>query len=125
MPALCRAGVLVQCCAPTHRAEKESRGCPDGCPNGCPDQLPDKGPGDTDPSDKGDCSSCADVCNLVSLDPQKTAGKDFENTVAPVVPTTEARTSGLPSAPYAFPGFFNRWPYENLPFPASDRPLLI
>ena len=125
VPALCRAGVLVECCAPTHPADKDRHGCPDECPNGCHDELPDKCPGDTGSSDERDCSSCADICNSVTLPTGKLGGEDVEITLAPVVPTTEALGSSLPSVRYASPDVFNRWPHENLPFPTSDRPLLI
>ena len=122
---LCRAGVLVECCVPTQHAEETSHGCPDECPNSCPDESPDKCPDDTRSSDERDCSSCADICNSVSLTTGKLGSEDVEITLAPVVPTTEALSCGLPSVRYASPDGFNRRPRENLPFPTSDRPLLL
>ena len=120
-PSLCRAGVLVECCLPAHHADEESHGCPDDCPNGCPDESPDETPADTGTSNERDCSSCADVCKSMSLAPEKMAGEDFESTPAPVV----AATDGCPSSVDASPGECKRWLRERLPFPTSDRPLLI
>ena len=125
MPALCRAGVLVECCVPTHHADEDPDGCPDECPNGCPDEFPGKCPDDTDSPDERDCSSCADICNSISLPTGRPGCEDAEITLVPVVPTTEAPASGLLSVPYASPDVLSRWPHENLPFPISDRPLLI
>ncbi len=125
MPAFCRAGVLVECCVLMHRAEEESHGCPDECPNDCPGELPNKCPGDTGSSDERGCSSCADICRSVFLPTGKPGCGDAETTLAPVVPTTEALTSELPLLRYASRDVFYQWPHENLPFPTSDRPLLI
>ena len=125
MPALCRAGVLVDCCVLTHHAGEESRGCPDECPSGCPDESPDKCPDDTESSDERDCSSCADICNSVCLPTGKQGSADMEITLAPVVATTGALAGGLPSVRYASPDAFTQRPRENLPFPTSDRPLLL
>jgi hypothetical protein len=125
MPALCRGGVLVACCAPTHDAEETSQGCPDGCPNSCPDESADECPDDTRSSDERDCSSCADICHSVSLTPGKPGSKAVEITFVPAVPATEALAGGLLSVRYAWPDAFDRRPRENLPFPASDRPLLL
>ena len=109
----------------THHSEEESRGCPDECPSSCPDESPDKCPDDTRSSDERDCSSCADICNSVFLTTSKLGSEDVEITLAPVVPTTEALAGGLPSVRCASPDGFNRRPHENLPFPTSDRPLLL
>ncbi len=125
MPALCRAGVLADCCEPTHHAEDTSHGCPDECPNNCPDESPDKCPDDTRSSDGRDCSSCADICNSVCLTTGKLGSEGIEITFAPVVPTAEALAGGLPSIPHVAPDVVDRWPRENLPFPISDRPLLL
>lgn len=124
-PSLCRAGVLVECCLPAHHADEESRGCPDDCPNGCPDESPEETPADTGTSNERDCSSCADVCKSMFLAPEKMAGEDLENAPAPVVATTAALTDGFPSTPDASPDECKRWPREKLPYPTSDRPLLI
>ncbi len=115
----------MECCVPTHHAEETSQGCPDECPNSCPDESPDKCPDDTRSSDERDCSSCADICNSVSLTTGKLGSEHVEITLAPVVPTTEALAGGLPSVRYASPDAFNQRPRENLPFPTSDRPLLL
>ena len=125
MPALCRAGVLVECCVPTHHAKEESHGCPDECPDGCPDGFPDECPDGTGSSDERGCSSCADVCNSVFLPTDKLGGGDVEITLAPAVHMTDAFTGELPSLHYASRDIFYQWPHENLPFPTSDRPLLI
>ncbi len=125
MPALCRAGLLVECCLRTQRAEQESPGCPDECPNGCPDESPDKCPDDAESSGERDCSSCAEVCASVSLPLGKPASEAVKITLAPVVAATEVLAGGLPSVRYASPDVFNRWAHHNLPFPKSDRPLLI
>ncbi len=124
-PALCRAGVLGECCVPTHHAEEESHGCPDECPNGCPDEFPDKCPDDTGSSDDRDCSSCADICNSVSLTAGKADSENVELTLVPLVPMTAALASGLATVRYAWPDAFNGRLGENLPFPVSDRPLLL
>ncbi|MCH8243335.1 MAG: hypothetical protein IH897_12110 [Planctomycetes bacterium] len=120
-PSLCRAGVLVECCLPAHRADEESH----GCPNGCPDKSPEKTPADTDTSNERDCSTCADVCKSMSLAPEKMAGQDLANSAGPVVATTAALTDGRPSSLDVWPDECKRWPREKLPYPTSDRPLLI
>jgi hypothetical protein len=125
MPALCRAGVLVDCCAPTHHPEEAAPGCPEACPKGCPGESPDQDADGTGSSDQRDCSSCADICKSVSWAPKKTAGVDFANTVTPVVATTATLATGPPSAPYISLGVSHGWPYQDLPFPISDRPLLL
>ena len=121
MPALCRAGVLLDCCAPTHEAEETSQDCPDECPKSCPDEYPD----DTKSCDERDCSSCADICNSVFLTSGKMGSEDAEITCVPAIPTPATLADGLPSARSASHDAFNRWPRKNLPFPISDRPLLL
>lgn len=125
MPALCRGGVLVECCVPTQRAEETSNGCPDEYPNSCPDESPDKCPDETRSSEERDCSSCADICNSVSLTTGKLGSEDVEIILAPVVPTTEALAGGRPLVRDASADAFNGRPRETLPFPTSDRPLLL
>ncbi len=125
MPTLCRAGVLVECCAPTHHAEETSQSCPDGCPSRCPDESPDKCPDDTESSDERDCATCAGICNSVCLSTGKQGSEDMEITSAPVLLTAKALAGGLPSVRYASRDAPNRRPRENLPFATSDRPLLL
>ncbi|MCH8147785.1 MAG: hypothetical protein IH987_07300 [Planctomycetes bacterium] len=124
-PLLCTVGVLVECCRPAHRADEESNGCPDDCPHRCPDESPEDTPGDTDTSNERDCSSCADVCSSMSLPPEKMAGGELQNTPAPAVATTAALADVLPSSLDALPGECKRMPRQKLPYPTSDRPLLI
>ncbi len=125
MPSLCRAGVLVACCAPTDCPEETSPGCPGGCPNSCPGESTDEDPDDTPSSGERDCSSCADVCNLVSLAIGKAGSKVVASAFAAVVPVTAALADGFPSARPTWLHALHWRPRENLPFPKSVRPLLL
>lgn len=131
MPTLCRGGILVECCVPPQCAEEGSCGFSDASSTSCPHESSDRCPGDTESSDERDCSSCrecsfcADICNSASLTTGKLGVENLKITIAPVVLTTESLAGGPPSIHHASPVDSHRHLHENLPFPPSDRPLLI
>ncbi len=118
-PMLCRAGVLVRCCAqPTEdRSRAKSAECEDRCcdhPDGNA-QVPD--------SDERECDSCVALCGAVAkpVDDDQ-ASSQAELAIAsccPVAVATVSRSSMRVHAPERPPDV------PRIPFPSCDIPLLI
>lgn len=125
MPALCRAGILVECCAsgvPTH---EKSHDAPDKCPDNCPDDNREKCPDDTESSEPRDCDSCAESCNVVSPHTKQADGDDLAAMFVAVVAVTQVPYDSFLPRQHRSGELNTDQLGEHIPFPASDRPLLI
>ena len=125
VPTLCRAGFLVECCAPAAPLHTESHGNPDECPDKCPGHEPHECPDGTESPEPRDCGSCAEACNAVSPHQKTVANEELTSTPATTVATPRAYASRDASPSHALPDIFDGWPRKYLPYPVSDRPLLI
>jgi len=124
MPMLCRAGAPVECCAPTASAPTESRGCPDECPDQRSTHEPDKRPNGAGSPEQRDCFSCA-VCHVVSPHMKTAADEELASTPAATVATPLFFADLDESPSPLLPDLFDGRPHAHLPYPSSDRPLLI
>ncbi len=125
MPMLCRAGILVECCASGVPAREKPHDAPDECPNKCPDDNCEKWPDDTGPSEPRDCNSCSEACNVVSPHSKQTSDNDIAIMFVAAIAVTQ-----VPGDKYLWHQHCSRDANaeqlkENIPFPVSDRPLLI
>ncbi len=128
MPTLCRAGILVECCASGVPGHDKSHDAPDKCPNKCPCGNRDKYPDDTDDpesSEPRDCDSCAESCNVVSLHSKQTDSDDIGVMLVAVIAVTQVPCDAILSHQHRSRNRNTMQIGENLPIPASDRPLLI
>lgn len=100
LPALCEGGLFSDCCE-------------NACPNG------------TDPGQPCECPPCVEVCNASAVLPKQPAGLNPAIQVAQPAVTIAAAASECAPASDAWSGAFNRTPDDNLPYPVSDRPLLL
>ena len=118
-PMLCRAGVLVRCCAPSikYQVPAENGDCEKGCcsyPNG---EAP------VQDGDERECGSCVALCKAVAkpIDDDPLAGRAGLPTPT-IVPSVDASASVMLMWALAI----DRPPDKlRLPFPSSDIPLLI
>jgi len=125
MPTLCRAGILVECCASGVSGHEKSHDAPDKCPNKCPCDNRDKCPDDTESSEPRDCDSCVESCNVVSLYSKQTDGDDFAEMLVSVIAVTQVPCDAFLSHQHRSRSRNTMQIGEHLPIPASDRPLLI
>ncbi len=125
MPNLCRVGVLTECCEHAAPVYRESRGCSGKCPGKCHNRESDQYPDETKLPEKRECSSCSEACTAVA--PHRKQTVDDDCSVISVGPTKAMQVPGSGYLPPPFGGHadLTKWPRENLPFPASDRPLRI
>lgn len=117
-PALCRAGVLVQCC------DHESEGTPDPSDSVaspcCADEGSDSGSSDSAPdSTPRRCGTCAGVCASVA---KPTDDSNSTTLAAFLVPPTNVVTVAAITRVTNMSRL--SW-LTSLPFPPSDLPLLI
>ncbi len=124
MPALCRAGILVECCALGLPHEK-SHDAPEKCPGDCPCDNRDESPDDRESSEPRDCDSCTESCNVVSLYSKQSDSDDFAEMPVLVITVTRGPCDAILSHPHHSRNRNTTQIDEHLPIPASDRPLLI
>lgn len=125
MPTLCRAGILVECCASGVPAHEKSHDAPYDCPNQCPDDNREKCPDDTGSSESRDCDSCAEACSAVSLHSKHTDGDDFAVMLVAVNAVTQVPYDAFLPHQHRSRNLNTMQIGEHLPIPASVRPLLI
>ena len=118
-PMLCRAGVLVRCCAeaPNEQAPADRAGCERGCCSSPSDKAPARDSG------QRECDSCATLCDAVAkpIDDDPLAGPSQLAADTVCLGFVAAVTTSLPQAPapYRPPDILR------VRFPFSDIPLLI
>lgn len=118
-PMLCRAGVLVRCCAPSIKDQGpvENTDCENGCcsrPNG---EAP------VQDGDERECDSCVALCKAVAkpIDDDPLPGRAGLATPT-IVPSLDTAAPSILMWALAI----DRPPDKlRLPFPSSDIPLLI
>lgn len=127
MPVLCRAGVLVECCASEvgARADTKSHDAPDQCPDNCPCDTREKTPDDTESSEPRGCDSCADACNAVSPHSRQTNDDDVAVMFVAAISVTQVPHDAYLSHQHPSRNLSTEQLRQHLPFPVSDRPLLI
>ncbi len=129
MPVLCRAGILVECCTSGVPAHEKSLGAQDGCPSKCPNKCPDnnreKCPDDPESSEPRDCDSCAETCNVVSPHSKQADRDHFAVTLVAASAAAQALAEQCPPHPYCSRDMSAEQFHEHMPYPVSDRPLLI
>lgn len=123
MPTLCRAGVLVECCALGIPAHEGSRDAPAEYPSGCPCDG-DGCSNNTESPEPRDCDSCAESCNVVSTH-SKQSDDDFAVLLVVGVVSMQAPNDALPQHEIRTRDLSTARLREHLPIPISDRPLLI
>ena len=125
MPTLCRAGVLVECCALGVPGHEKPNDAPDECANKCSCDNRDKYPDDTESSEPRDCDSCTESCNVVSPYSKQADRAYFAAARVAVTAAAQAFAEGcLPHANRSRDMSAAQLP-EHIPYPVSDRPLLI
>ncbi len=125
MPTLCRAGILVECCASGVPADEKSHDAPDECPNHCPGDNREKCPDDTESSEPRDCDSCADACNVISPHSRQTSDDDVAVMLVAVISVAQVPGEAYLPHQHRSRDLSTVQLREHLPFPVSDRPLLI
>jgi hypothetical protein len=125
MPALCRAGVLVECCASEVPVREKSHDAPDECPGKCPDDNREKCPDSTGSSGPRDCDSCAEACNAVSPHSRQISDDDIAFMSVTVIAVTPIPGDAYLLHQHRSPDPSTVQLREHLPIPVSDRPLLI
>lgn len=120
MPALCQAGVLVECCASEVEENKKSDAAPNECPNKCPNENRERCPDDTGSSGPRDCDTCADACNVISRHVTQVNDDDVA-----VMSLTQVLGDLYSLHQHRSRDLSTLQPSEHVPIPASDRPLLI
>ena len=125
MPALCRAGILVECCTLGIPGHAKSHDAPDECTDDCPCDTREETPDGTESSHPRDCDSCAESCDVVSTHSKQTDDEDFA-----VLLVAEIAVAQVPCDAFLTHQHHSRSPNtiqlnENIPIPPSDRPLLI
>ena len=122
MPMLCRAGVLVECCDSGVPARGKSHDTPVQRPCKCPNE---KCPENTGPSEPRDCDSCTESCNGVSPHSKHTDDDDLAITLVAAPAATQALADERLPHRYRSHDASAEQLLEHLPYPVSDRPLLI
>jgi len=125
VPALCRAGLLVDCCAAVDTQKRDSAACPSGCPNRCSTDEPSPSPVDQQRPEGRDCSACAEACNSVAVVADRTGGADLPTDLMPTAWADLVRDDGPAPALHVRARVPDHQTRIALPFPISDRPLLL
>ena len=125
MPTLCRAGILVECCASGVPGHEKSHDAPPDCPNQCPDDNREKCPDDTGPSGPRDCDFCAEACDVVSPQKKRTSDDSVAVMFVAVIAVTQVPGDAYLPHQHRSRNLNTIQLGEHLPFPVSDRPLLI
>ncbi len=100
VPALCQGGILVECCE-------------DACP------------GESEPSEPCQCSSCLELCNAAVSHTEQSSGSNIERNVSPMdaaIPPVMIWRENVREGSTAWLAYLIR---EHLPYPVPDRPLLV
>ncbi len=125
MPTLCRAGILVECCASGVPGHEKSPDAPDECPNKCPCDTRKETPDDTESPEPRDCDSCTESCNVVSLHSKQTDSDDFAEMLVSVIAVTQMPCDLFLPHQHCSRDLNTTQLGEHLPIPACDRPFLI
>ena len=125
MPALCRAGILVECCTLGVPAPQKSYDAPDKRPNNCPDDNGEKWPNDTTSSEPRVCDSCAEACNAVSPHSKQTDADDFAVMLVAAIAVAHFSCDAFLPHQHGLRNLNTIQLGENLAIVASERPLLI
>ena len=125
MPTFCRAGILVECCAPGVGWYGKSQDAPDESPNNCPDDNREKRPEDTRPPEPRDCDSCAQACDVVSQHSKQTDADDFAVMLVAAIAVAHFPCDAFLPHQHGLRNLNTIQPGENLAIVASERPLLI
>lgn len=124
MPLLCRAGVLVDCCASEVAGHEKPDAAPDKCPNHCPCDTREDSSDETDSSEPRSCGACAELCHVVSPHSKQAGGDDLTVMLVASITVTPLRFGVLlPHQNRPF-NWSTQQLREHLPYPVSDRPLL-
>ena len=125
MPTLCRAGILVECCAFGVPDIEKSHNAPDKCPDNCPCDTREETTDDTESSHPRDCDSCAESCNVVSPRSQQTDGDAVAVMLVAAMAVAQAPCDALLPHQHRSGNLNTMQLSEHVPIPPSDRPLLI
>ena len=125
MQTLCRAGILVACCASGVSAHEKSHDAPDECPHKCREGNRETCSDDTKSSGPRDCDSCGDACNAVSPHSKQTSDDDVAVMFVAVIAVTQLPGDVYLPHQYRSRNLSTLQLREHLPIPVSDRPLLI
>ena len=125
MPTLCRAGILVECCAFEVAGHEKSHDAPERCPDHCPCDTREESPDDSESSHPRECDTCAESCNVVSPHSKPTDGDDFAVTQIAAMAVAQIPCDAFVPHQHRWRNLNTMQPGEHLPIRASDRPLLI
>ena len=125
MPTLCRAGILVECCALGIPGHEKSHDAPDKCPGDCPCDTREVDHDDTESSHPRDCDACTESCNVVSPHSKQTDGDDCPVIWAAAIVVAQLPCDAFLPHQHHLRKLNTVQFSEHLPYPDSDRPLLI
>ncbi len=125
MPTLCRAGILVECCASGIPERLESHDGPDKCPGDCPCDTREEAPDHTKSTHPRDCDSCAESCNVVSMHSKPTHGDGFAVMLFTGLAVAQVPCSAFLPHQHRSHNLKTMQLVEHIPMSVSDRPLRI
>lgn len=125
MPALCQAGVLVECCTPSAPVQANVAGQEGPCAEGCAGDGCDREADETNSPDRCECEACLEACNVVAPKPEDKGNVNVALMPVAAIEVVQVRGYAELSRQYYSFGVGAEVLDANLPYPISDRPLLI